>query len=226
LAFAEADSILNLIRGGEEFVELAERFSDGPTASVGGELGWMRRDGSYVPEFEEAAFALPPGSVSVPVLTEFGYHLILVERVRGGERRVRHILIQPDLAESDVEANDARAESFAARLNAGETMVDLDMDPDTADLTIEQIAQTSPEFGAAMRDAEVGDVIGPIRVSDPRAPNGWGLAVVLDRSSGGSAEFSEFRGMIVERLRSQGLTETVIEGLRSQAYIDIRLDGS
>ena len=225
-AFAEADSILDLIRGGEEFAELAERFSDGPTASVGGELGWMRRDGSFVPEFEEAAFALGPGSVSVPVETEFGYHLILVERVRGGERRVRHILLQPDLTEADVAANDARAESFAARLRAGETMMGLGMDPDTADLSLEQIAQTSPEFAAAMQDAEVGDVIGPIRVTDPRTQNGWGLALVLGRTTGGAAEFSEFQDVIVERLRSQKLTETVVEGLRSQAYVDIRLGGS
>lgn len=225
-ALAEADSVLELIRGGEEFAELAERFSDGPTSTAGGELGWARRDGSFVPAFEEAAFALLPGSVSIPVETEFGYHLILVERVRGGERRLRHILIQPDITDADVVANDTRAESFAARLRAGETMVDLGMDPDTADLTLEQIAQTSQEFAAAMQDAEIGDVVGPIRLNDPRTPNGWGLAVLVGKTAGGAAEYFEFRDVIVERLRNQGLTETVIEGLRSQAYIDIRLGES
>ncbi len=42
---------------------------------------------------------------------------------------------------------------------------------------------------------------------------------------GGPAEFFEFRDVIVERLQGQRLTESVVEGLRSQAYIDIRLGG-
>lgn len=49
---------------------------------------------------------------------------------------------------------------------------------------------------------------------------------MVGKTAGGAAEYFEFRDVIVERLRNQGLTETVIEGLRSQAYIDIRLGES
>ena len=94
--------------------------------------------------------------VSPPVETQFGYHLILVERLRRGERRVRHILFQPEITASDVEANDARAESFADRLRAGETMADLGQVADTVDLPLESIAQTSQALATAMQNAPGG----------------------------------------------------------------------
>jgi len=122
VALARADSVLGLILEGGDFAELAVRFTDEP-GDTGGELGWIRKDGSFVEEFEEVAFGIPDGVPSRPVETQFGYHIILVERIRGGERRVRHILFSPEITTSDVEANDARAESFADRLRAGETTI-------------------------------------------------------------------------------------------------------
>ena len=224
-ALAEADSVLGLLRDGGDFAELAARFSDGPSAENGGEVGWIRQDGGMVESFEEAAFQTPPGLIGPPVETVFGYHLLLVERVRGGERRVKHILITPEITASDIDANDARAESFSARLRAGETMADLGLEPDTADLSIEQIAQASQTFAATIRLAQVGEVVGPVRIEGPQTENGWTLARVLDKTSGGGAEFLEFRDLIFERLRSQRLTESVVEELRSQAYVEIRLGG-
>lgn len=70
------------LKAGESFEELARRHSDDPgSAAKGGDLGWMTK-GRTVPNFEDALFALKaPGSVSPPVETQFGLHLIqLVER--------------------------------------------------------------------------------------------------------------------------------------------------
>ena len=223
VALARADSVVGLLLEGGDFAELAVRFTDEP-GDTGGELGWIRKDGSLVEEFEEVAFGIPAGVPSRPVETQFGYHLILVERIRGGERRVRHILFSPEITTSDVEANDARAESFADRLRAGETtMEDLGLDPDTVLLPLDVIAQTSPELAGALQNGQVGDVIGPVTVADPRAANARLLAGLLEIRPGGPGEFSEFNDMIVERMKNERLTATVIEELRSQAYISIRL---
>lgn len=75
----EAKEVIAALDEGADFAELAtERSSD--AAARGGELGTFRR-GSMVPPFEEAAFALEPGSYSSePVQTQFGYHVILVEK--------------------------------------------------------------------------------------------------------------------------------------------------
>ncbi len=225
-ALARVDSVVGLLQDGEEFSELAGRFSDDDaSASVGGDLDWIRQDGSFVEEFEDMAFGIPVGAISPPVETEYGYHLIIVDRVRGGERHVRHILFLPEITASDVEANDARAASFGAELRAGETFADLGQEPDTVELPLEGIAQTSQAFAAAMQNVQAGDVVGPVRITDPRAENTWILARVLETKPGGPGEFSDFQEMITDRLRSERLTESVIEELRSQAYIDIRIGG-
>ena len=62
---------------GSDFAELAKKESMGPSAPRGGDLGEFTK-GRMVPEFEEVAFATKPGTVSKPVKTKFGYHIIKV----------------------------------------------------------------------------------------------------------------------------------------------------
>ena len=70
---------------GEDFAALAKQYSEDPgSAPEGGDLGFFAR-GIMDPEFEDMAFALEVGEVSQPVRTQFGYHLIKLEAVRGGE---------------------------------------------------------------------------------------------------------------------------------------------
>ena len=79
---AEAVEIAALAKAeGAAFAELAKTRSQGPSAPVGGDLGWFE-EGMMVPEFQAAALALQPGQVSDPVQTQFGWHVILLEEVR------------------------------------------------------------------------------------------------------------------------------------------------
>ena len=59
------------------FMNAAKKYSKCPSGSSGGILGWFGR-GDMVPEFEKAAFDLKPGTVSEPVKTQYGWHLIYV----------------------------------------------------------------------------------------------------------------------------------------------------
>ena len=62
---------------GADFGELAKKYSEGPTAQRGGDLGTFSR-GRMVKQFEDVAFAAKPGEIVGPVETQFGYHIIKI----------------------------------------------------------------------------------------------------------------------------------------------------
>lgn len=70
-----AEEILGKLNKGEDFAEMAQTHSNGPSATNGGSLGRFSQ-GAMVPAFDEAAFALQPGEVSQVVETPFGFHII------------------------------------------------------------------------------------------------------------------------------------------------------
>lgn len=74
----QANNVLNQARSGADFASLAVRFSEGPSSSNGGDLGWFGK-GQMVAPFEEAAFSMDqPGLYPDLVKTQFGYHIIYV----------------------------------------------------------------------------------------------------------------------------------------------------
>lgn len=77
----EANSILFDLNKGTNFEEIARTKSLCPSGKKGGDLGWFGR-GMMVKEFEDAAFATPPGKISGIVQTQFGYHIIKVLEVK------------------------------------------------------------------------------------------------------------------------------------------------
>ncbi len=95
--------IRSRILAGEDFGELARKYSNDPSVlSNNGEMGWVGR-GRMVPEYEAVAFRLKPGDVSMPFESPFGMHIMqLVER-RGNEYNSRHILISPKPSQEDLD---------------------------------------------------------------------------------------------------------------------------
>lgn len=73
----KAEEVLKKAKSGANFADLAKQYSDDTTKDKGGDLDWIVR-GQTVPEFEQAAFSLPIGSVSDLVKTQYGFHIIKV----------------------------------------------------------------------------------------------------------------------------------------------------
>lgn len=72
---SEAKAVLNRLKKGEKFGNVARAVSRCPSGKKGGDLGTFTR-GKMVKEFEKAAFALQKGQISEIVKTQFGYHII------------------------------------------------------------------------------------------------------------------------------------------------------
>lgn len=81
----EAQDIIDEMENGGVFSALAQERSTGPSAAVGGDLGWFG-DGDMVAPFFEAVVALEPGSISPPVKTDFGWHVINLVETRAVQR--------------------------------------------------------------------------------------------------------------------------------------------
>jgi peptidyl-prolyl cis-trans isomerase D len=73
-----ARDVLNQIKGGTNFADLAKKYSEDTSASDGGEIGWVVR-GQTVKEFEDTAFSMKPGQVSDLVKTVYGIHILKLE---------------------------------------------------------------------------------------------------------------------------------------------------
>ena len=121
----ETLSFLNKIKDqitkGDDFGALAEKHSMDPgSKKKGGDLGWVKR-GSLLKNFEEVAFTIKPKSVSDPIKTEVGYHILEVLERKGNKARVRHLLISPQTSKKDEEF----AFSFALSLRDSISTVDV-----------------------------------------------------------------------------------------------------
>lgn len=77
---SEAEDRINMakkdILNGMPPEDVAEKYSDGPYGSRGGMLGWIS-ESELNPKLAEAAFSIPPGEVSLPILSPFGYHIFV-----------------------------------------------------------------------------------------------------------------------------------------------------
>lgn len=98
------DRILN----GEDFHELARKYSEDPSAQYNaGEMGYVGR-GNMVPPYEAMAFRIKPGEISQPFESQFGFHIMQLIDRRGNEYNSRHILMSPIPSKQDLD----RAEQF------------------------------------------------------------------------------------------------------------------
>lgn len=111
-ALQKLTGIKEKIESGEAtFEDMALKNSADGSAQQGGDLGWASR-GSYVPEFEAAAYSLDPDEISDIVDTEFGFHIIKMNERRGNSIRVQHILIRPTITQADLELTQSRLDSI------------------------------------------------------------------------------------------------------------------
>ncbi|PWA08593.1 peptidylprolyl isomerase [Flavobacterium laiguense] len=87
---------------GASFATKAVLYSEDPGSSKNGGYYKMNRKTPFVKEFKDVAFGLAEGEISEPFETTFGYHIIYVEKIKGQEIELRHILISPAVTQESL----------------------------------------------------------------------------------------------------------------------------
>jgi peptidyl-prolyl cis-trans isomerase SurA len=230
-----ANSILERLRNGADFTDIAIAESDGQTALEGGDLGW-RALGQIPSLFVEIVKTLQVGSVSDIIRSSGGYHIVKMIDKRGEERhivqqtKVRHILLKPDEVNTDEEVR-VRIEQLEIRLRGGEDFATLALanSQDTlsaangGDLGWVNEGDTVPAFEAAMNRLEPGEISGPVK-----SQFGWHIIQVQERRAHDSTEEYE-RSKVRNLIRSRKYTEELflwIRRLRDESYVEYRVEAS
>lgn len=87
------------IQAGSSFATKAVLYSQDPGSRATGGFYKMNRKTPFVKEFKDVAFSLAEGEISAPFETEFGFHIIYVEKIKGQDIELRHILLAPVITE-------------------------------------------------------------------------------------------------------------------------------
>jgi len=228
-AKAHADSLLTEIRKGGDFEQIAKRESMDPgTKQLGGDLGWNRRGGGLVPEFEMVMFALRPGDVSPVIETAFGYHIIRVDRVQAAEVKARHILIAPVIDSADVAAARAEADSVAAAWRRGvayDSLVKHHHDPTEEKGVLQPYPRDSlpASYQAALSGAAAGTITAPFELPNPRGPSKFAVLQVVTATDAGEYNQNEIREQIRTQLAEEHSIRQLLDEMRKQTYVSLRL---
>lgn len=111
----------DIIDNGSSFSTKAVLYSKDPgTASKGGLITGVKRDSPLAKEFMDQTFSLLEGEVSEPFETDFGWHILYIEKIRGQEVDVRHILMFPEVSQEAIDAAQKEIEDIRNQIIAGE----------------------------------------------------------------------------------------------------------
>lgn len=227
-ARGKIEEIEKKLLAGADFSDLAVEFSEGPSAKNGGSIGYVRLEDLNAPQFEAAVRELTVGETSGPVLTEFGYHLIKLEDVRGEEVLVRHILITVEGREEDWEATARLADSIRTRLVEGEDFAGMaeryssdHKTKESGGFVGEVVLANLPEhFREAVKDIEIGGVAPVVREE-----RGFRIVKVMDRTQEREYTFEEAREELkglIERQKLQGKMTDYLDSLKEKYYVEIK----
>lgn len=234
---------------GSSFSVKAILYSQDPGSKSNGGAYTMDKQTPFVKEFKDVAFSLKEGEISEPFETDFGFHIILVERIRGQEVDLRHILIAPEIDNDAVERaksqlDSVRTEIAANRLNFAEaarlfsdekeTKFDGGVLRNPADFSARfELTKMDPTLYNQISRLKEGEISYPIVERDPQGgPSKYKIMKVTNRYDEHKADFakdymkiqelalSDKQLKTIEEWIDERIQDTFIQINESKAYCD------
>lgn len=188
-----------ILSGEESFEDMARKYSADPGSGAnGGDLGWSKR-GSFVTEFEAAAYDLDINEISDLVETQFGYHILKLIDRRGNQLNLKHILIKPKITDADMEITKNKLDSIrtlliadsldfvsAVRIHSNKETQSYNnigrmTNPATGD-TFFETGDLEPSIYFAIEELDVNGVSGPLEFQTPRGETHFRIIKLMSRT--------------------------------------------
>lgn len=198
----------DVLDNGASFTTKAVLYSeDTGSKATGGLYTLNRQRPQMVKEFRDVAFSLQEGEISEPFETDFGFHIIYLEKIRGQEYDVRHILLRPKVTKEAIEEAKQRLETAREKIIKGEiSFADaarevsdeeetkyeggLLINPTTQDYSFE-LTKMDPELYGQIQDLEEGEVSPILTDGDRINAIKYKILTVSDRVDEHKADFSK-----------------------------------
>lgn len=223
-----ASRLVTQARGGAPFPNLAQQFSQAPTAALGGDLGWMVK-GEMEPELDAAIERMQPNEVSDPLRTANGYHVLLL--------REKRLAGTPDASRAVVSLNQIYLPTVGKRALAPARIAELSdnigkaadcgqMDKMGKELKTPGSGPVPPVYVGSLPDKvrAVVNTLKPGKTSPVIEVGGAKLLlqVCMRRDDSGVPSGDQIRGNL-ENDKMQTAARQKLRDLRRAALIDIRL---
>ncbi|MBK7129570.1 MAG: peptidylprolyl isomerase [Crocinitomicaceae bacterium] len=219
----------NRVMGGEDFTGVAKSSSEDPSAQYnGGDLGYFSALYMVYP-FEDAAYKMNVGDVSMPVRTAFGYHIIKLtdKRPAKGKMSVAHIMIMTDknMNADQLSTAEQKIKDIYTRLQNGESFEDLAMKY-SEDMSSNSKGGKLPEFGPGTKQRMVPQfeeaayaITEDGKYSEPfKTQYGWHIVKRISLTPIGTYEemYRELKLKVERDMRAETTRESFIASLKDQ----------
>lgn len=195
------------IQAGSSFATKAVLYSQDPGSRAAGGFYKMNRKTPFVKEFKEVAFSLAEGEISAPFETDFGFHIIYIEKIKGQDVELRHILLSPAVTQADLkeakekialirkriedkeiifsEAARSMSDEKETRANGGALV-----NPKTQDTRFE-LTKMDPSLYSQVSNLKEGAVSFPLMDEDQSGKKKFKLITVTNRIDEHTADYAK-----------------------------------
>lgn len=195
------------VQDGASFKTRAVIYSDDKGSASNGGFYKINKKTSFVKEFKDVAFSLEEGEISEPFETEFGFHIIYLEKVKGQDLELRHILMMPKISPEGLKEAREKAQLIKRKIEnkeitfaeAARTMSDEKetranggtlINPKTQDTHFE-LTKMDPELYNQVSNLKDNEISEPLFEDDPRTGKKYKLIVVTNRIEEHAADYSK-----------------------------------